>query len=440
MINCYLAIDIGASSGRHIAYYKENDTWCSKEIHRFKNEIRSIDNHLYWDMDNLKDNIVLGLKKAKEMGFAVLSLGIDTFGVDYALLDENDNLIRDIYCYQDRANIESKKEVIQDYSENRLFSITGTYPQYFNTIFQLRRDQKLGYLVKTKTILFFASYLYFYLTGKKYNELSFASTSGLLEKEKADYSNELLSYLGLRKEQFAPFLSVGNEVGKLKDEIVKEVGYQTKCVMTFTHDTAASCSGASIQKGELFLSSGTWSLLGVMDDCYHTDDVSFQNGFSNELNEEHQIRYLKNIVGMKLINQAKEEIDGNLDIVTVVKLAEEGKDYPYIFDASNSRYLSPKNMRNEIEEELSSKGYPLPKNSAELFFCIYHSLVVQYRKTIEDIEKQTGKRFDSICIFGGGNKNQLVNRMTEELTKKKVRLGPSEATSFGNVLGQIYRN
>lgn len=437
MINCYLAIDIGASSGRHIAYYKENETWCSKEIHRFKNNILTKDNHLYWDMDNLKDNIVLGLKKAKEMGFAVLSLGIDTFGVDYALLDENDNLIRDIYCYQDRANIESKEEVLRDYSEESLFALSGTYPQYFNTLFQLKRDQKLGHLQKTKTILFFASYLYFFLTGKKYNELSFASTSGLLEKESGTYSEELLSYLGLRKDHFAPFLSVGNVVGSLKDEIAKEVGYQTKCVMTFTHDTAASCFGASIKKGELFLSSGTWSLLGVMDDCYHTDKLSYLNGFSNELNKRNQIRYLKNIVGMKLINQAKDEIEENMDIMKVVKLAEEGKYYPYIFDASDSRYLSPKNMKREIENELSSKGYPLPKNSAELFYCIYHSLVVQYKKTIDDIEKQTGKNFDSICIFGGGNKNQLVNRMTEELTKKKVRLGPSEATSFGNVLGQI---
>ncbi len=437
MINCYLAIDIGASSGRHIAYYKENEAWYSKEIHRFKNNILTKDNNLYWDMDNLKDNIVLGLKKAKEMGFAVLSLGIDTFGVDYALLDENDNLIRDIYCYQDRANIESKEEVLQDYSEESLFALSGTYPQYFNTLFQLKRDQRLGHLQKTKTILFFASYLYFFLTGKKYNELSFASTSGLLEKESGDYSNELLSYLGLRKNQFAPFLSVGNVVGNLKEEIVNKVGYQTKCVMTFTHDTAASCFGASIKKGELFLSSGTWSLLGVMDDCYHTDEYSFRNGFSNELNESNQIRYLKNIVGMKLINQAKDEIEENMDIVKVVKLAEEGNDYPYIFDASDSRYLSPKNMKAEIENELSSKGYPLPKDASQLFYCIFHSLVVQYKKTIDKIEKQTGKNFDSICIFGGGNKNQLVNRMTEELTKKKVRLGPSEATSFGNVLGQI---
>ena len=433
----YLAIDIGASSGRHIAYYKEKDNWCSSEIHRFKNDILCRDDHLYWDMDNLKKNLVLGLKKAKEQGFDVLSIGIDTFGVDYALLDEKDELVRDIYCYQDRANIESKNEVLKDFSDEKLFLESGTYPQYFNTLFQLRRDQKLGYLSKTKTILYFASYLYFFLTGKKCNELSFASTSGLLEKGKGDYSPLLLSYLGLEKSQFAPFIPVGEKVGTLRKEIVDEIGYDAPCVMTYTHDTGASCFGAGIKKGELFLSSGTWSLLGVMDDTYHANHLSFKSGFTNELNEKDQIRFLKNIVGMKLINQAKDEIEKDMDIIKVVKSAEEGKDYPYIFDASDSLFLSPKNMREEIENYLKKAGYPLPINDSQFFYCIYHSLVVQYKKAIEEIECLTSKTFDFICIFGGGNKNQLVNRMTEELTGKRVRLGPSEATSFGNVLGQI---
>lgn len=436
-MKCYLAIDIGASSGRHIAYYKEGDNWCSSEIHRFKNDIICRDDHLYWDMDNLKKNLVLGLKKAKEQGFDVLSIGIDTFGVDYALLDEKDELVRDIYCYQDRANIESKNEVLKDFSDEKLFLESGTYPQYFNTLFQLRRDQKLGYLSKTKMILYFASYLYFFLTGKKYNELSFASTSGLLEKGKGDYSPLLLSYLGLEKSQFAPFIPVGEKVGTLRKEIIDEIGYDAPCVMTYTHDTGASCFGAGIKNGELFLSSGTWSLLGVMDESYHADHLSFEAGFTNELNEKDQIRFLKNIVGMKLINQAKDEIEKDMDIIKVVRSAEEGKDYPYIFDASDSLFLSPKNMREEIENYLKKEGYPLPKNNAEFFYCIYHSLVVQYKKAIDEIESLTSKKFDSICIFGGGNKNQLVNRMTEELTGKKVRLGPSEATSFGNVLGQI---
>ncbi len=433
----YIAIDIGASSGRHIFYYQKDGKWEGFELHRFKNEIIKKDNHLFWNTKQLEKELIVGLKNAKEKDLEVLSIGIDTFGVDYALLDSDDSLVREVYCYQDRANIESKEEVLSDFKEEELFTLSGTYPQYFNTLFQLKRDQKEGYLKKTKTILFFASYLYFLLTGKKYNELSFASTSGLLEKGTGDYSSVLLSYLGLEKNQFAPFLKPGEEIGLLKDEITEKIGYQCKVVMTYTHDTAASCFGADIKKGELFLSSGTWSLLGAMEKEYHIEQQSFDNGFTNELNDQDQIRFLKNIVGMKLINQVKEEVCPDKDITEIVKEAEQGKDYPYTFDASDSKFLSPVSMKEEILSDFKTNNVSLPGNDAQLFYAIYHSLALQYKKAVAEIEKITGKSYSTLCIFGGGNKNLLLDKMTEELTRKKVRLGPSEATSFGNFLGQI---
>lgn len=439
-MNCALAIDIGASSGRHIVYLEKDGRTEEIEVHRFENRILKVDGHLFWDMENLEKNLILGLKKAKEAGYVPYTIGIDTFGVDDALLDDEGKLVHPVRCYQDRENIINREKAFADFPAETLYARSGTFPQYFNTFFQLYQDKRDGSLKKTKTILFFASYLYYLLTGEKYNEFSFASTSGLLDRTTKDYDEVLLDYLGLTKEQFAPFLAPGEKVGTLKKEIVQEVGYDADCIMTFTHDTASSCFGAGVKEGELFLSSGTWSLLGVMEKECHPEMASYAYGFTNEHNRPDEIRFLKNIVGMKIINQAKAELTPSLSIVDVVILAKEGASYPYVFDASDSSFLSPNSMKDEILSALQKNGYPLPKTEGELYYCIYHSLAVQYQKAIEEIEKITGKSYDTICIFGGGNKNRLLNQMTEQLTGKKVRLGPSEATSYGNYLAQkLYR-
>lgn len=432
----FLAIDFGATSGRHILGHYENGELKLQEIYRFPNKLIENNGHLYWNLNKLIQDMLEGIKKCNDLNIVPESISIDTFGVDYVLLDEADKLIRDVYCYRDNRTQSAKEEFHHLMPVERLYQITGVYPQVFNTLYQLFDDKKQGLLSQTKTIMFLPCYLTYLLTGTKYNELSIASTSGLLNIDNYNYDEEILNLLGLNKNIFSPFMPVGSTIGKLKKEIADYVGFNCDVKVSFHHDTGAAVKGAEVKYNELFLSSGTWSLIGVFLNKSNTSKEALNKGFTNELNDKNEVRFLKNIIGMYLVTRVKDENTPALSYGEIVDLAEKGTNYKEIFDATDDRFLAPKNMTEEINNYFKENNIKEPQNINELYYCIYHSLARSYKKAIEEIENLTNQKYVVLKIFGGGSQNKFLNKLTEQETKLKIVVGPSEATAIGNLLVQ----
>lgn len=434
----HLAIDIGASSGRAIiSYLNEKQEIILEEIYRFKNLPFTIDGFIYWDIDALFNSIIESFKKCASINKIPKTFSIDTFGVDYALLDKNDQLIKPISAYRDEKNIKAKEKLNEIINDEKLYSLTGIYPHAFNTIFQLYDDYLKNNLADVKTILFIPSYLYFLLTGEKYNELSFASTSGLLNYLTHDYDPFLLSLLHLDKNVFAHFKSEGEKIGHLKKEIQSLIGFDCIGVMDFTHDTASAVYASNIKKKEVFLSSGTWSLMGVLLKKANPSIDCFIEGFTNELNDIGTVRFLKNINGMYIINRIKDELSVSLTFDEIVKLAKNNESYDVVIDVNDQTLLSPKSMIQSIKDLIIKNHQPLFKNLGELFYCVYHSLVISYKKCIEQIEKLNNEKYDRLIIFGGGSQNLYLNKLIEKYCLIEAIIKEKEATAIGNILSQI---
>ena len=429
----YLAIDIGATSGRHILGHFDNNELKIEEIYRFDTPLVQDGNgHAYWDVDKLFAYVKEGMKKAKELNKIPSRIGIDTFGVDYALLDENNSRIGNITSYRDIRTRQAKKELLTPEKE---FELTGIQPNEFNSCYQLYCDYKSGKLEKAKTIIFLPSYLGYLLTGTLQNELSILSTGALLTPGGKSYSKEMLDNLGLKESQFPPIVEAGTSLGKLLPEIEKEVGYQSEVIASLEHDTAAAFFGSGAKKGDILLSSGTWSLLGILLDEPIATKEAYEASFTNELSFPNEVRFLKNIIGMWIINNLVREL--KLDsVLGAVKEAskEESRQYKFTFDASDSSLLNPLSMKDAIYDLLRKDGHELPSSIGELFYCAYHSLAKAYDTAIKGIEKITNKKASSIYIFGGGVKAEVLNKLTEEVTGLKVNRGPSEATAIGTLL------
>lgn len=425
-----LAIDIGASSGRHILAHKdEKGTLNLEEIYRFKTPLVQEGNgHCHWDVDELFFHVKEGLKKAKELGKIPTRLAIDCFGVDYALLDDKDQLVGEVVSYRDVRTEQAKKEFLTPLN---LFLATGVAPQSFDTAYQLYCDKKSGKLAKAKTMLFLPSYLCYLLTGVKANEVSVASTGAILNARTTAYSYEVLHELDISRSFFPPLKEAGTKLGSFKKEIVDEIGYDAFVYLTLEHDTAAAFYGSGAHKDEILLSSGTWSLLGLMLDKPIITNAAYEDGFTNELNRKHEVRFLKNIMGMWLINNIQNE-EKIKTIQEVVTLARKGAGFDGVFDAADPSLLNPQSMKMATIALLRKNGTP-PQNISELLYAVYHSLAKSYAKAIKDLEKMTQRQFRSIRIFGGGVEAKILNDLTEKETGLKVNEGPSEATAIGNL-------
>lgn len=426
----FLAIDIGASSGRLIlAHYGEANRLVLEEVHRFKNEIVVGDDGLSrWNVDLLVKEIVEGLKKVGKTGRIPERIGIDTFGVDYALLDENDKLYDGIVSYRDQRTEMAKKEFL---TPETLFGLTGVYPHSFNTVYQLYDDQKRGRLERAKTLLMLPSYLAFVLTGKKTNELSIMSTTGLLDNETGELSLPILRNLEVDETIFAPLVEAGARIGDIKEELAKEIGFSSTVYAALEHDTAAAFYGAKRGKGELLLSSGTWSLMGTMRNEAEKGLDAFKADVTNELSYKGEIRFLKNITGMWMVNRLLLDL-GEKDIIKAVEEAKASA-YEGTFDANDKRLANPFSMKEAIESVLAEK-HDLPKSNGDYFRAVFNALSDAYAVTMRQLEEMIGTKFSSIVVFGGGSKNEFLNYLTSIKTSLPVFKGPVEATAIGNIL------
>lgn len=435
----YLAVDIGASSGRHILSHLENGKIILEEIYRFSNGMVEVDGEKVWDSQKLFEDILIGMKKCYELGKIPVSMGIDTWAVDFALLDKEDNLIGKTVGYRDGRTKGMDQEVYKVISQDELYERTGIQKQIFNTIYQLMavKMKKPQELANAKTMLLIPDYFNFLLTGRKVTEYTNASTTQLLHPETKEWDFELIDMLGFPRDIFTEIKLPGTIVGELTEEIQKKVGFCCKVVLPATHDTGSAVVAVpSNEEDVLYISSGTWSLMGTeLKEAICTKE-SMEKNLTNEGGYDYRFRYLKNIMGMWMINSAKQEIADDMSYADICAMASKTT-IASIVPANDDRFLAPKNMTEEVKAACRESGQQVPEGIAEVAAVIYHSLAKCYADTMNEIEEITGKKYDCIHIVGGGSNAVYLNELTAKACGKTVYTGPTEATAVGNVAAQM---
>ena len=448
--NYYLAVDIGASSGRHILSYMEDGKIVLEEIYRFYNGNDIENNHRIWDMDRLFREILAGMKKCGELGKIPVSMGIDTWAVDYVLLDAKNQKLGPCYAYRDARTEGMDAEVYQRISQSELYARTGIQKAIFNSIYQLmaHKVQEPEILEAAESFLMVPDYLHYLLTGVKKQEYTNASTTQLLNPKTNNWDYELIDRLGFPRRLFGELSMPGTLVGNLLPEIQKKVGYNTKVVLPATHDTgSAVMSVPSNAEDVLYISSGTWSLMGCELLKANSSEEAEKANFTNEGGYDHRYRFLKNIMGLWMIQSVKKELEEGY----AYEGRSEGEDYGFahlcdmaaletidsVVDANASRFLAPSSMILEVQKACREQGIEVPETPWQLARVIYHSLANCYKEAAEEIEQLTGKRFDTINIVGGGSNARWLNELTAQITGRKVLAGPGEATAIGNLGAQM---
>lgn len=436
----YLAVDIGASSGRHMLGWMEDGQMHLEEVYRFSNGMVKKDGERCWEMDRLYREILNGMKKCKEIGKVPVSMGIDTWGVDFVLLDENDKMLGNAVGYRDKRTTGMDEKVYEKVSLEALYERTGIQKAIFNTIYQLMavKEQHPEYMDQAKTLLFVPDYFHYCLTGKKVNEYTEATTGQLISPDTKDWDYELLELLGYKKEMFQKIVMPGTNLGGLTREVQKEVGYNLEVVVPATHDTGSAVLAVPANDDDfIYISSGTWSLMGIERKEADCSQESCNLNFTNEGGYEYRFRYLKNIMGLWMIQSVRHEFDDAYGFGEICAMAEEAKDFPSRVDVNDDRFLAPENMTEEVRAACRESGQPVPETLGEIATVIYTSLAECYGKTAGELEKMAGRTFGRIHIIGGGANAAYLNELTARITKKEVHAGPTEATAIGNLTAQM---
>lgn len=421
----YLAIDIGASSGRHIVGWQEGGELKTAEVYRFKNGVTELNGHLTWDVDRLEREVRAGIDAAREKYPKIESLSIDTWGVDYVLL-KGDNPVLPCYAYRDSRTESAIPKVHEIIPFEELYARTGIQFQTFNTIYQLYADKLAGRLDGVTGYLMMPEYLMWRLSGGQAHEYTNASTTGLLNAEAGQFDREIIRKLGLPDELFGGLSQPGTVLGEYQG---------IKVLLCPTHDTASAVEGIPMEGDELFLSSGTWSLLGAKIPQAVTTPESRRANFSNEGGVGY-IRYLKNIMGMWMVNNLRDELCPGENFSAIVEGAEHSA-YPGLVDVTAQAFMAPESMAEAMREALSEGGYGGPPSPADFFRCAYRSLARCYGESVRELEKLTDRKYHALYIVGGGAKNKYLNRLTEEETGLRIVALPIEATALGNLKCQI---
>ena len=446
----YLAVDIGASSGRHILGWVEDGKIRYEEIHRFYNGMDEEDGHKVWNTDRLFDEIIAGMKKCKDMGKIPESMGIDTWGVDYVLLDENGNKLGKSYAYRDERTNGMDEKVYNLISEEKLYARTGIQKAIFNTIYQLMADKENApeNLNGAEYLLMMPDYLHYLLTGVKKQEYTNATTSQLVDPKTKEWDAELIKMLGYPEKLFGELSMPGTFVGYLTKDIEEKVGYNLKVILPATHDTgSAVMSVPNTGETVLYISSGTWSLFGCELERANCGAEAKEANFTNEGGYDYRYRFLKNIMGLWMIQSVKKEFEEGYDYPGKnadddysfgnLCVRAEKEDIDSVVDANAAAFLAPSSMIEAVQEACRQTGQAVPITPWEISRVIYRSLAKCYKQAAEEIEAITGRHFDSINIVGGGSNAEYLNRLTAAETGKKIYAGPGEATAIGNLGAQM---
>ncbi len=431
-MTCYLAIDIGASSGRHILGSVENGKIVLTEIYRFENGIKDENGTLVWDIQHLVNEVIRGIARCKEIGKIPSTVAIDTWGVDYVLLDKNKKEILPVVSYRDSRTDKVQDEVAQIISQQELYAKTGIQKQNFNTIYQLYCDKKSGKLENARHFLMIPDYLSFKLTDVIKNEYTNATTTGMVNAETKLWDKDIIERLDLPKHLFNELNTPCSLIGNFTKEIQDYVGFDSTVIFAPSHDTASAVAACPLDEKSVYISSGTWSLVGTENTFPVLTSEAQKANFTNEGGAEYRFRFLKNIMGMWLFQNIRKELGKKYTYDEMMIMAMKSG-YNKAFSPNLPSLVAPESMLTSIRTALGEENLSL----ANALKSVYISLAKSYDKAIKDIEKICRKQIENIIIVGGGSKDSYLNKLTAQYTGKRVVTGLSEATATGNLLSQI---
>lgn len=439
-----LAFDFGASSGRAILGRFDGNKIELEEVYRFPNEPVRMGRNFYWDFLRLFYELKNGLRRAASKGIKISSIGIDTWGVDYGLLDDKGNLLSNPVHYRDSRADNSLKDIENTMLFEDIYNITGIQYMPFNTLYQLYAEKKYrpNILGMAKTLLFMPDLFNYYLTGNKYNEYTESSTSQMLDAEKKVWAKDMLEKLGLPANILQDIISPGSIYGTLTHDIQEEVGLPGVPVIAVgSHDTASAVAGAPLEGENMaYLSSGTWALLGVESDRPIINSKSLKYNFTNEGGVEGTIRFLKNINGLWIIQQLKKNWSENVQNITfpdIIDAARKAIDSPFVIDPKHESFVAPINMAESIVNYCRENGQGTPESLGEIAVAAYKGITQESGRVCRNLEEIIGRKLETINMIGGGIQDEFLCQLTADATGKKVIAGPVEASAFGNIIMQL---
>lgn len=433
-------MDIGASSGRHMVGYLEDGQMKMKEIYRFPNGMAMQGERLCWRVDALFREILTGMKKCREQGYIPDSIGIDTWGVDFVLLDREDRLLGPAVGYRDGRTKGMDAKVYETVSEEELYMRTGIQKQMFNTVYQLMalKEQEPQLLEQAESLLMMPDYFHFLLTGEKATEYTNATTTQLLNAGTGTWDGELIKRLGYPGRIFQEIKCPGTVLGNLKEDIQREVGFDCQVVLPATHDTGAAVLAMPCREDTgLYISSGTWSLMGTEVREAVLTRQAMEANLTNEGGYDRRFRLLKNIMGLWMIQSVRHEDQDAYSFGWICGEAEKNRDFPSRVDVNDDSFLAPESMKKAVREYCRRTGQDVPETAGQIGAVIYQSLAECYSQTVEEIEEVTGQPYGWIYIIGGGANADYLNQITATATGRRVSAGPSEATAIGNLAVQM---
>ncbi len=439
----YLAIDIGASSGRHILGWLENGKMRLEELYRFENKLVQRNGHLCWDLEHLFGEVVAGLQECRRRERIPASIGIDTWGVDFVLLDRAGRILGDTVAYRDSRTKGMDEEVRQVLSDEELYSRNGIQKQLFNSLYQLLAIKKETpeLLKEADSFLMIPEYLNYRLTGVRMNEYTNATTGQLVNAQTQDWDYELLEKLGIPTKIFGKLQMPKTVVGNLSPEMAAEAGFQTEVVLPATHDTCSAVMAVpTMAEDAIYLSSGTWSLMGIerlIPDC---TERSRAYNFTNEGGYHYRYRFLKNIMGMWMMQSLRREFKHKYTFEELYQLAYIGRYFTSVVNVNDDMFLAPDSMIAAVKEYCRQHGQEIPETEGEILYCVYMSLARCYARTVAEIEEVTGRKYSRIHVVGGGCQDKFLNTLLAMETGKQVFAGPIEATAIGNIMAQMLKD
>ena len=458
-MNYYLAIDIGASSGRHILGHVENGRMILEEIYRFDNLQIHKNGHDCWDIEHLFTNVKAGIAKCRELGKLPTTLGIDTWGVDYVLVDKSGTAICDAVAYRDKRTVGMREKLEKIIPFETLYRKTGIQYQPYNTIYQLfaHKLESPEDFERAERFLMMPEYLGFLLTGVMKNEYTNASTTALLSAERHVWDDELIEKLGIPRRIFGEPMPPMTTLGSFRPEVAEELGFDCTVILPATHDTGSAFMAVPARdKTSVYISSGTWSLLGVENDKPLTGNDSMKANFSNEGGFGYRFRYLKNIMGLWMIQSIRRELNGQAYVqnkqradahagerkwsyAELEAAARENSDFATVIDIDRESFLAPDSMIDAVRAECERVGAEVPTEVGELMQCVYKSLADKYARSVKELEALTGVKYTGIHIVGGGSKDGYLSELTAAATGLPVYTGPAEGTALGNLMAQFIK-
>lgn len=441
--NYFLAFDLGASSGRAILGKLSDGKLELEEVHRFKNQMSLIHGNHYWNVFNLFDELKTGLKKClTEHNIQPDSIGVDTWGVDYSLVTGEGQLIGLPFAYRDHRTDSAMEDFFKIMPRDEAYFLSGIQFMQFNTLFQLFASVKENFsrLVIADSLLFMPDTLNYLFTGVKKNEYTISSTSQLLKPGKPEWETKLFRAANIPEQLMGEIVQPGVEIGKILGEVSDETGSaEIPCIAVASHDTASAIASVPADGGNwAYLSSGTWSLLGVESDVPQVSEQTLQMNFTNEGGVEGTTRFLKNIMGMWLIQECKRiwDEEKEMEWQEIVDLSLAAEPFKCLINPDDLSFLNPGNMPVAIRNYCEKTDQYIPQTKGEIARCIYDSLVMKYKFTIGQIESVIGKKIEKLHIIGGGAHNKMMNQLTADAIGIPVFAGPTEATAIGNLMMQ----